>query len=196
MGDAIAIPLHAAQTAPPSTFRLKPFLIRSIMLGVLIALFSGPFLVNVLGLLSLASPDMPLMLELNAPPSVDPATTSIALIVFLMLVWAPLAESLFFPLLYWITRWLPAHRAIFAVLIGVLAYVAHGATVANVIQAAGFMLMGLWYAHLRERYPSPFWLSPAKIPYYGIVIAHFAWNATAILWPLAISSLIRLMGAR
>jgi hypothetical protein len=166
------------------------------MLGVLIALFSGPFIIYVASMAHMmADPGSQLAPEFKPLPSFTPTDSDIAIVLALMLVWAPLAESLIFPPLYWLTRRLPAPKVVFTVLIGVLAYIAHGGMIWNLAQAAGFMLMALWYVHLSERDPSPSLLSPVKIPYYGIVIAHFGWNATAILWPLAIGFLLRLIGA-
>ena len=166
------------------------------MLGVLCALFSGAFALYVTGFARLVfDPEMPLGPHLAPTPFFTPTTTSLALAIGLLVVAAPLAESLIFPPLYWLTRRLPGHTIVFTTLLGLIAYVLHGGTIVNLTQAVGFMLMALWYAHLSERYPSPSLLSPVKIPYYGVALAHFGWNATAILWSLAVNTLLGLIGA-
>jgi hypothetical protein len=166
------------------------------MLGVLIALFSGPFAIFVTGFArTVFSAEIPLGPQFAPAPSLAPTTSDVAFAVAILLLAAPFLESLIFPLLYWLTQRLPGHRFLFTALIGIAAYVAHGAMLWNLTQAAGFMLLALWYTHLRERFPSLSPLSPVKIPYAGIVIAHFGWNATAILWPLFIGALLRLIGA-
>jgi hypothetical protein len=166
------------------------------MLGILMALFAGPFAVCVTSLVQMfGGSGIPLFPEFRPSPSFTPGTPDIVLVVLILLVGAPVLESLAFPVLYWLTHWLPGQKVLFPTLIGVAAYVAHGAVVVNTTQALGFILMALWYAHLRERFPSPSLLNLRKIPYYGIVIAHFGWNATALLWPLTIALIARVMGS-
>ncbi len=167
-------------TPPETRFRLRPFLVRSIMLGVLTALFSGPLVMYVVSSATMLGLDIPpapqIIPRTSAPLTEADLVFAIAWILFA----APILESLFFPLLYWPTRWIPARKPVFVAVVGVLAFIVHGMTIANVGQAAGFMLMAAWYVHLRDRYRSPSLMSPAKIPYFGIVLAHFSWNATAL----------------
>lgn len=177
----------------PAAFRLRPFVVRSIMLGVLIALFSEPVAAIVYSLVRLAAPDLLTMPGLELAPLFGIPPTDITLVLGALLIFAPVVESLIFPPVYWLARWLPARKLVFILAMGVIAYIAHGMTISNLIQAAGFMLMAAWYAHLREHYPSPALTSPVKLPYYGIVLAHFAWNATALLWPLMVGGLMSVL---
>jgi hypothetical protein len=99
------------------------------------------------------------------------------------LVGAPLVESLVFPPLYWLTRRLPIRNWSYAIMVGLVAWVWHGMTHLNLGQGLGFVVLAAYYAELRVKYrPSPL-LSPLKLPYLGIVIAHVTWNA-AVVWPL------------
>jgi hypothetical protein len=172
-----------AKRAEPS-FRLKSFLVRSIMLGVLIALFSTPVRVFIWGMDGLLSGSRHLSPLPGPLPSVEPVATDLSLLIAYALIGAPLLESLVFPLVYWLTSRLAFARSSFVGLIGLVAWAAHGMQLHNLVHAAGFMLMAAWYVYLRERFPSPRMLSPVKIPYYGIVLAHAAWNVTALAWPL------------
>lgn len=128
------------------------------------------------------------------PPSwaIDPIITFTALDIWIALAWvlvaAPVGESLVFVAVYWALKRLPFGRTLFIVVMGIFAYFAHGGVPMNIAQTAGFMLLAAWYAHLARHYPSPGLFSPVKIPYAGIVLAHFIWNATAILWALGIAS--------
>lgn len=187
MGD-IAVETFARTT--PAPFRMRSFIVRSIMLGVLIALFSEPVAAVVFSLLRLTAPDLLTLPGLDLPPLFDVQPTDVVLVLGVLLIFAPVVESLIFPPVYWLARWLPARKVVFVLAIGMLAFVAHGMRVGNLIQAAGFMLMAAWYAHLRERYPGQAITSPAKLPYYGVVLAHFGWNATTLLWPLAIGGIL------
>lgn len=191
MGTITATASSSATETPG--FSLRGFLWRSIMLGVLISLFSGPFAVVVPGMvqafldaLAGGSQGPPVW---SIAPSVAPADLNIWLALALMLIIAPLGESLVFVAAYWVLKRLPFGRTLFVAVMGVLAYFAHGGVPMNIAQAVGFMLMAAWYAHLTRRYPTPSLFSRVKIPYYGIVLTHFAWNATAILWLFAIASL-------
>ena len=163
------------------------------MLGVLIALFSEPVGAVVFSLVRLTAPDLLTLPGLDLPPLFSVQPTDIVLVLGAMLIFAPVVESLIFPPVYWLARWLPARKMVFVLAMGMLAFIAHGMRIDNVIQAAGFMLMAAWYAHLRERYPSWALTSPVKLPYYGIVLTHFAWNATALLWPLAIGGILSVL---
>lgn len=175
-------------------FSLRGFLWRSIMLGVLISLFSGPFAVVVTGMVEAfinavtSGPRVPLSWGIQ--PSVTPTDLNIWLALAMILIIAPLGESLVLVAAYWALKRLPFGRTLFVASMGVVAYFAHGGAPLNIAQAVGFMLMAAWYAHLARRYPSPSLFSRVKIPYYGIVLAHFAWNATAILWLFAIASMV------
>lgn len=178
-------------------FSLRGFLWRSIMLGVLIALFSGPFAVVLIGMvqafLDALADGSQGPAAASIAPSIVPAVMNIWLGLAIILVIAPLGESLVFVLVYWGLKRFPFSRTLFVATMGVLAFFAHGGAPANIAQTVGFMLMAAWYAHLAPRYPSPAPLSSVKIPYYGIVLAHFAWNATAFVWIISITFLIRSM---
>lgn len=178
---------------------MQGFLWRSIMLGVLIALFSGPLAIVVIGLVdgfaSAIGGGAPQPPSWSVEPSVRPADVNLWLGLAIVLIAAPLGESLIFVVVHWVLKRLPLGRMLFVGVMGVFAYVAHGGMLANLAQAAGFMLMAAWYAHLVSRYPSPSLSSPVKIPYFGIVLGHVAWNATAILWVVSVSLLISGMSA-
>lgn len=171
-------------TATP--FRLKAFLWRSILLGVATALLSGPVTIYLTSVASMASTGLPIAPAWEPQTSIEVTSSDIWLGLLLILVVAPLGESLVFPPLNWLTRRLPLSRAIFIAAIGVLAFFAHGGTVSNSAQAMGFMLMAAWYASLAERFPAPRLLSTAQIPFYGIVLTHFAWNLTAVAWTIGV----------
>jgi hypothetical protein len=191
----------AAPAATEATgFDLRGFLWRSIMLGVVIALFSGPLAIVVTGMV-----DGFVNAGANAPPAppswaIEPSVGLADISFWIILVWAlivaPIGESLIFVAVYWALKRLPVGRTLFVAVMGIFAYFAHGGAPANIAQAAGFMLMAAWYAHLSRRYPSPSRFSRVKIPYYGIALAHFAWNATAILWMFGIASLVGYMTGR
>jgi len=193
-----------AAAAPPSAteapgFDLPGFLWRSILLGVLIGLFAGPLAIVVSGMIEgfvrAAGLDQPSPIPSWA---IDPFVAPVALNIWIVLAWAlilaPVGESLIFVAVHWVLKRLPFGRTLFVAVMGVFAYIAHGGVLANVAQAAGFMLLAAWYAHLARRYPSPSLLSPAKIPYYGIVLAHVSWNATAVLGFAIMAQLSRGMG--
>lgn len=198
MGTITTTALSSATETPG--FSLRGFLWRSIMLGVMIALFSGPLAIVFTGMVDgfvNAAANGP-----AAPPSwaIEPSVGLADISIWIILAWAlivaPLGESLIFVAAYWVLKRLPFGRTLFVVVMGIFAYFAHGGVLPNIAQAAGFMLMAAWYAHLCRRYPSPSRFSRVKIPYYGIALAHFAWNATAILWMLGIASLVGGMTGR
>lgn len=182
---------HASEAAP-SGFRLAPFLWRSIMLGVLIGLFAGPVAAVIVSMASLLTTGQPGFDGLVPPPLIV-LTMDLQTTLLLMLVVAPLLESLVLPPIHLLLKRLPIGRALFVVVIGVLAFLAHGMRPVNLVQAFGFMLLAAWYAHLATRHPSPRLLSPVKIPYFGVVIAHAAWNATLVLAPFAITLLLSIL---
>jgi hypothetical protein len=93
----------------------------------------------------------------------------VMLLIAVAVIVAPLAETLIFPLFYWVVSPFPGRRAAFIVLIAVIAFFAHGAAFINVAQAASFGVMASYYDRLRREDSRP-------RAYWGVVIAHAVYN--------------------
>jgi hypothetical protein len=88
-------------------------------------------------------------------------------------VFAPLLETLAFPLVHWMLSSFPWMRVLFVPTMSTLAYFVHGGGPLNFAQAAGFAVFAVYYDRLKRARTQP----PA---YWGAAIALSVYNATLL----------------
>lgn len=106
------------------------------------------------------------------------ATPGDYLFAFTSLVVAPLAETLFLPLVWWIVSKLGGSQrsclAASSLFYFGLGWLAHGASIYSLGHAAGFLLLALLYGHIRSNF------IPSKA-YWIVAFSHFTWNLLALI---------------
>lgn len=184
MTDDTAIDEDDSEAEPPRpVIPFRTFLWKSVRMGLLS--FAAAMLA-LGGLIAAGSTFAPHIFE-TMLPGVDPLRSGDAMgplwlvaFVFNALVFAPLVETLAFPLIHWMLSAFPGMRRLFTPVVAVIAYYFHGGALFNLVQAAAFAVFAIYYDGLKRSRTIP----PA---YWGAVFAHVTYNALVLAVAAALS---------